>query len=184
MRATEELARASGDTEFAATVHSAFIAAQNAIDELQWNASLGFYNAGSNGCTRGKGCDSGIGSFADAFYAQVLAYSLGLGDLLADPSRLDSHLQYTAKANCVHNQVGTGDLVHGCPNGLVIMTNRPVEKTDLQIWEMATYDHVALMLHRNQTGLSDALMLAEASGTSYSLRMNDQWNIAGIKSNE
>lgn len=184
MRATEELARASGDTEFAAAAHSAFVVAQTAIDELQWNASLGFYNAASNSCTRGKGCDAGIGSFADAFYAQVLAYSLGLGDLLADPSRLDSHLAYTAKANCVHNEVGTGNLVHGCPNGLVIMTNRPIELTDLQIWEMATYDHVALALHRNQTEMSEALVLAEASGTSYSLRMNDQWNIAGIKSNE
>lgn len=174
-----------GDTDLAATARSAFLTAQTAMDKLQWNASHQFYNAGSNGCVPGQGCSDGIGSFADAFYAQVLSYSLGLGELLADPSRLDTHLAYTAKTNCVHNEVGTGRLITGsCPNGLVIMTNRPIEKTDLQIWEMATYDHVALALHRNQTEVSAALELAEASGTSYSSRLNDQWNIAGIKSNE
>ena len=134
MRATEELALASGDHAFAATAHSAFLTAQIALDQLQWNASHQFYNAGSNSCVRGQGCSDGIGSFADAFYGQVLAYSLGLGDLLADPTRLDSHLTYTAKANCVHNEVGSGALIAGsCPNGLVIMTGRPVEKTDLQV---------------------------------------------------
>ena len=54
----------------------------------------------------------------------------------------------------------------------------------MQIWEMATYDHVALALHRKQAPLSEALALAEGSGTSYSQRLNDQWNIAGIKSND
>jgi len=49
---------------------------------------------------------------------------------------------------------------------------------------MATYDHVSLELHRQKTPLADALALAEGSGTSYSQRLNDQWNIAGIKSND
>jgi non-lysosomal glucosylceramidase len=134
MRATEELAKAEGDKDFAATARTAFLTAQTAMDKLQWNASHKFYNAGSNGCVRGHGCSDGIGSFADAFYAQVLSYSLGLGELLADPSRLDSHLAYTAKTNCVHNEVSTGRLITGsCPNGLVIMTERPVELTDLQV---------------------------------------------------
>jgi hypothetical protein len=35
----------------------------------------------------------GVGTFSDAFYAQVLAYGVGLGDLLADPTRLESHHQ-------------------------------------------------------------------------------------------
>jgi non-lysosomal glucosylceramidase len=146
---------------------------------------FGHYAAGSDGCTKGAGCTHQEGSFADAFYGQVLAYSLGLGELLARPDRLDEHLAYTAKANCVHNDPKTGDVVPGCPNGLVIMTERPVQLTDLQVWEMATYDHAVVALWRNSTAASTAaLNLAQGTGTSYSDRINDQWNIAGIKMND
>eukprot|EP01051_Picozoa_sp_SAG22_P025145 SAG22_NODE_7307_length_753_cov_0.874618_2_plen_50_part_00 len=49
---------------------------------------------------------------------------------------------------------------------------------------MATYDHVALELHRQKTPLADALALSEGSVTSYSELLNYQWNISVIKSND
>lgn len=180
MKATMELANFLGDTAFEAECTTAFHRAQSALDQYQWNATHQFYDAASN-CD-GTSC-TGVGVFADAFYAQVLAYTLGLGSLLAHPERLDSHLKLVWQQNCVHNNETTGEVVPGCPNGLVIMTGRPVEKTDLQVWEMATHDHVALALHRG-VDPDTALAMSEGTGTSYSQRMNDQWNIAGIKSND
>merc|ERR1719506_2310006 len=99
MRATMELALLSGDDDFAKICEAAWHRGQKAMDKLQWNAQGGHYDAGSSKCTADVGCSEGTGSFADSFYAQVLAYSLGLGELLADPSKLDSHLAATAKLN-------------------------------------------------------------------------------------
>ena len=58
--------------------------------------------------------------------------------------------------------------------------------TDLQIWEMATYDHAALAVRRAKTpaAAAAALAFAQGSGTSYASRVNDQWNIAGVKFND
>ena len=120
---------------------------------------------------------------------QVLAYSAGLGELLSDPSRLDTHLAHVERENCIHNNVSApGEpLVSGCPNGLVIMTNRkPIGVSDLQVWEMATYNHAVLKIRRAQSvsEASSALAAAQGVGTSYSQRVNDQWNTAGIKFND
>ena len=62
---------------------------------------------------------------------------------------------------------------------------------------MATHNHVSLLLHRKRTqkrlgqqhqapspSLEDILGLSEGTGTSYSQRINDQWNVAGIKTND
>ena len=185
MRASSALATAAGDDAFAATCDAAFERAQAAMDALQWNATAGHYNAASDGCTA-TGCATGIGLFADSFYAQVLAYSLGLGELLPDPRRLDAHLAATVARNCVHTDVASGELRAGCENGLVIMSGRPLQPSgqttasDLQVWEMATYDTVTLQLHRGASW-PGALQLAEGTGTSYAQRLHDQWNVAGIK---
>eukprot|EP01065_Artemidia_motanka_P038717 TRINITY_DN47565_c0_g1_i1.p1 TRINITY_DN47565_c0_g1~~TRINITY_DN47565_c0_g1_i1.p1 ORF type:complete len:985 (+),score=290.16 TRINITY_DN47565_c0_g1_i1:57-3011(+) len=189
MRAAEELAIVVGDSAFAAECRTAFTRAQAAFDKLQWNAEKGLYNAGSNGCTA-DGCTSHEGVFSDAFYAQVLAYTVGLGELLADPAKLDSHLNATWKANCIHNDPKTGAIVPGCPNGMVTMTGRKLSAdplvgtlTDLQVWEMCTHDHVSLLVHRGAS-VKEALAMSEGSGTSYAKRINDQWNTAGITSND
>ena len=56
---------------------------------------------------------------------------------------------------------------------------------------MAPHDHAALALRVNASSttpsaaaVTAALRHSEASGTSYSHRLNDQWNDAGIKSND
>ena len=201
MAATRELATAYGDTAFAAEADAAFTRAQASIDALQWNSDGGYYHAASSQCdAKTMTCAEGVGVFADAFYAQVLAYTAGLGDLLQKPDRLDSHLSYVWQQNCVHTDSENGTVVPGCLNGLVIMTNRPVELTDLQVWEMATHNHVSLMLHRKRTSsrsgrhwgqrqspspsLESILEMSKGTGTSYSQRINDQWNVAGIKTND
>ena len=48
---------------------------------------------------------------------------------------------------------------------------------------MATYDTVTLQLHRGASW-PGALELAKGTGTSYAQRLNDQWNVAGIKDTE
>ena len=198
MAATRELATAFGDTAFASEANQAFARAQTSMDALQWNADGGYYHAGWSQCdAKTMTCAKGEGVFADSFYAQVLAYTSGLGDLLKQPERLDSHLRYVWQQNCVHTNDESGAIQPGCLNGLVIMTKRPVELTDLQVWEMATHNHVSLLLHRKRTqkrlgqqrqapspSLEDILGLSEGTGTSYSQRINDQWNVAGIKTND
>ena len=188
LMAARELGVAMQDASFARDCDVQIQRAQSALDALQWNVTEGFYNAGSDNCTAEVGCERGIGIFSDAFYAQVLAYSVGLGDLLARPERLDQHLQYVAKKNCIHNDMTkpSTPLVSGCPNGLVTMTGRLTEQTDLSVWEMATFDHAALMLRRaTSSAEADAsLALAEGTGTSYAKRINDQWNTAGVKFND
>ena len=64
-----------------------------------------------------------MGVFADSFYAQVLAYSAGLG-LLVDEQRLRSHLATQLKRGCVHFEVGNATALPGCPNGMVTSSPR------------------------------------------------------------
>jgi hypothetical protein len=121
MKATAVLARhpSVNDEAFAVTCDAAFVRAQAAIDQLQWvpaspGGSGGHYAAGSSGCTANVNCTAQEGVFADAFYAQVLAYSVGLDDLLARPERLDTHLTTVNATNCVHNEPGSNQLGSQC----------------------------------------------------------------------
>lgn len=61
LAAAAELGDAMGEADFAARCRSSQSAATKAFDTLQWNATKGAYDAGSDGCTAGVGCDSGIG---------------------------------------------------------------------------------------------------------------------------
>ena len=76
-------------------------------------------------------CNPGVGEDAPRLacllsrsYGQVLAYSVGLGDWLKHPERLDMHLAHVRSANRLHNDVLSGELRQGCLNGLVIYTGR------------------------------------------------------------
>ncbi len=182
LAAAVELADAMGDTDFAVSCRASQSNATAAFDQLQWNGTKGAYDAGSNKCTAGVGCDEGVGLFADSFYAQVLAYSAGLGTLIADPDRLISHLKTQLNENCIYFANATAPIQLGyCPNGLVALTGRyPQQSADLQIWEMAPPNHATLGLHLGQP-VDEMLAVFESSATSYSRRINDQWNTAGLK---
>lgn len=176
LQATEKLAVMAGDAAFAATAKAGVASAQAAFDKLQWNGR--YYDAGSSGCTAGSGCSQPIGLFSDSFNAQVYAYALGLGPVVANVSRMASHQAYVGENLC--KQVVNGSLVAGCPNGLITMTGRAPEKTDLQIWEMASYNQATLQLYLGGT-VADSLSTYKASATSWSRRINDQWATAGLK---
>jgi hypothetical protein len=80
------LAAELGDVAFAATLHTAYLRGQQAIDELLWDEPGKFY----------KFFNSSLSSerqlMVDAMYPQVLANNLGLGPLLAHPERVAQHL--------------------------------------------------------------------------------------------
>lgn len=176
MLAVERLATVAGDDAFAETARGAGEKARAALDELQWNGR--YYDAASSGCTPGVGCNASMGQFSDSFNGQLYAFGLGLGPVVANVSRLAAHQELMGSALC--KQVVDTKLVDGCPNGLLTLTGRTHGKTDWQIWEMGSYTDGALALYLGQSP-SDALVHFEAAATSWSRRMNDQWNTAGIK---
>jgi len=176
MKAVVHLATAAGDASFATAAESAVIKAQTAFDKLEWNGK--YYDAASSNCTAGVGCTSPVGLFSDTFNAQVYAYSLGLGPVVANASRMALHQQYVASNLC--KQVINGPLVEGGPNGLITLTGRTPGITDWQIWEMASYNHATLALHMGGSAAT-SLGKYEASATSWSQRINDQWSTAGLK---
>ena len=185
MRAAAELAKAMGDTDFAQTCTDSYQRAQAALDALQWvpadgsgGHKNGYYAGGSSNCTKGTGCDVQVGFFADAFYAQVLSYSVGLGQLSKDLDKLKSHLAATVENNC--KRVVDFKLEPGCPNGFITYTGRdPVEWSDWQMWQMMTHDWSALEI-RTGGNVTDALVRSAGSAAAWSRVQNDQWNTAGI----
>ena len=142
----------------------------------------GSWAAASDNCTEKQGCQAQHGFFGDALYAQVLAYSAGLGALLPE-RKIRSHLAAELKTNCMHAEGET--LVPGCDKaGMVIMTGRQtIGGTDWQIWEGAAPNHATLSIHAGEAPAT-ALTNFHASATSWSERVNDQWNTAGIKDSD
>ena len=180
MKAAAKLAQAVGDKSFAAECESSLKRAQSAFDTLSWVGN--YYSAASSNCTKGVGCTLQEGLFADAFYAQVLAYSFGLGDLLADPAKLKTHLETTAKINCAY-PTSNGTLAQGCPNGLITLvgSRSPPGGTDHQIWQMVNHDWAALRLRNGGAeDISGTLEFSKRSVQGWSTRVKDQWNTAGI----
>ena len=143
-------------------------------------AVQGSWAAASDGCTDKQGCTTQHGFFGDALYAQVLAYSAGLGTLVSSEEKLKSHLAAELATNCAH-AVGE-NLVAGCDKaGIVILTGRPTPGvTDWQIWEGGAPNHATVAI-RSGEAPATALENFRKSATSWSERVNDQWNTAGIK---
>ena len=81
----------------------------------------GSWAAASDGCVDTKGCTSQHGMFGDALYAQVLAYTAGLGTIVSSKAKLKLHLAAELASNCAHSE---GErLVPGCDRaGIVILT--------------------------------------------------------------
>ena len=191
LAAAAELADAMDDVPFAASCRAEQAAAAAALDTLQWNESEAAYMAGSSNCNKGVGCKTGSGIFADSFYAQVLSYTAGLGTLVAKPSRLLAHLSAQLKRNCIHFDCSNNSKP-GCPNGLVAVAPAGEDfclgdarcawrtSSAAAVWEMPPANHATLGLHLGLP-LDQMLAVFEGSATSYSRRINDQWNVAGLK---
>ena len=110
----------------------------------------GSWAAASDGCTDQQGCATQHGFFGDTLYAQVLAYSVGLGTIVSSEDKLRSHLKQELATNCAH-AVGEG-LVEGCDNaGIVILTGREtVGVTDWQIWEGGPPNHASVAIRSGE----------------------------------
>ena len=143
----------------------------------------GSWAAASDGCTDKQGCTTQEGLFADALYAQVLAYSAGLGTLVSSEAKLRQHLHAQLATNCAHAEGAA--LAPGCANaGMVTLTGRAkLGPTDWQIWEGIPPNHASLSIHTGQDPAT-ALENFHSSATSWSERTNDQWNTAGIKDSD
>lgn len=146
----------------------------------QGGAVAGSWAAASDGCTDKQGCATQHGFFADVLYAQVLAYSAGLGLLVSSEEKLKSHLAAELATNCVH--ADGEDLARGCDDaGIVILTGRATPGvTDWQIWEGGAPNHATVAIRSGESPAT-ALSNFKKSATSWSERINDQWNTAGIK---
>jgi len=93
----------------------------------------GSWAAASDNCTSRVGCKTQHGFFGDALYAQVLAYSVGLGPIVSSEEKLKSHLKAELATNCRHAEGAA--LAPGCDKaGIVILTGRtPPGVTDWQV---------------------------------------------------
>jgi hypothetical protein len=88
------------------------------------------------------------------------------------------------RLNALLQQIGRS-IMAGCDKaGMVIMTGRQtVGGTDWQVWEGAAPNHATLSIHAGEAPAT-ALTNFHASATSWSERVNDQWNTAGIKDSD
>eukprot|EP01064_Diplonema_japonicum_P031942 TRINITY_DN5885_c0_g3_i1.p1 TRINITY_DN5885_c0_g3~~TRINITY_DN5885_c0_g3_i1.p1 ORF type:complete len:905 (+),score=206.99 TRINITY_DN5885_c0_g3_i1:218-2932(+) len=157
MRAMAELAKFMGDSD-AAKYTAAGDAARQGLDSMMWDEDLGAYIAYTGGRA----------IMSDSFYGQVLAHSVGLGDIV-DTTRLGRHLDTEGKMNYD-------------PFGLKILTNRTTGNsvTENDIWLMAPADHGALRLAINHGTVEEALEVVSRPYLRFTQGINDVWNACGI----
>eukprot|EP00043_Microstomoeca_roanoka_P010110 m.96381 g.96381 ORF g.96381 m.96381 type:complete len:1092 (-) comp14791_c0_seq2:334-3609(-) len=161
MKAAQELALVMGNASFAETCNTAFLRGQRALDDLLW-VEAG--NASHYAAVQGVNASL----MADCMYAQVLAYSSGLGLLMQDQERLATHL------------VNEG-LSNDTPFGLRAITGAQIGGTDDCIWQGASPNWATLNLHLyGASAYPAALAQPEKSLNVWRERLNDQWNTAGL----
>ncbi|XP_064405275.1 uncharacterized protein LOC135350425 [Halichondria panicea] len=199
MKAAEKLAVWMNDTDFALECHTAFLVGQDTLDDILWNSTGKYYNAYStteedfaeelffedlrvNLCDYPKyhkeewgecydGSPTNPGAImTDTFYAQVLAYSLGIGTLVKDENKLRSHM----KAERVYSH---------SPRGMVVMTGRytkvPIPWSDNAIWMMGNPNWASIQLHLGEDR-DEAMDVVRESFDQWRTKLNEIWNVAGI----
>lgn len=128
---------------------------------------------------------------ADALYAQVLAYTSGLGPMVP-MDKLQQHLEAVVK----YTKTEFGLTIWGSPN------DGPVPNTGDQIWQMAPSNQAALGIHSGTVSVADSLSHPNRSISLWRdvcacrcaavppyrshefcycvWPVHDQWNVAGI----
>eukprot|EP00755_Sulcionema_specki_P009882 Sspe_Gene.44889::Locus_22090_Transcript_1_1_Confidence_0.750_Length_3051::g.44889::m.44889 len=158
MRAMAALAAHKGRTDDVKRYTAAGDKAMTGLDAALWDEELKGYVA----------YNGGKALMADSFYAQVLAYSVGLGTVVQNVTRLRMHLETVGVANYD-------------PIGLKILTGRSEGRTATEddVWMMAPADHAALMLH---TGMdtTEAMAIAERPYRWMRDMLRDTWNTPGV----
>ncbi len=165
MVAAKQVALAVGDKQFAEECQKAFEKGQDAMDSMQWNVTGGYYNSYSN-----LSASSNPGAImTDTFYAQVLAFSLGLGVLVKNETKLLSHM----KQEIIHND---------SPYGMLVQTGRypyPGPPQDNAVWLMGNPNWATISLHLGQD-VKHAVSVANKSLNRWRSELNDIWNIPAI----
>ena len=105
----------------------------------------------------------------DTFYSQVLAYSLDLGLLVKNESRLLSHM----KQELLHND---------SPVGMLVQTGRypyPGPSQDNAIWLMGNPNWATINIHLKED-IGHAISVANKTLNWWREVVNDLWNIPAI----
>ena len=162
MRAAMAMATALNDTATLTAATASYHLGQRAINATLWHPTGGYYRAYYNA---NNASESAV--FADALYAQVIANTLGLGDLLP-PSQMLSHL----RAEVRHND---------SPYGLIVQTGREAQSNtqDNAIWMGGSQDWTTLAISLG-VPVSEAYEQARKGMDNWRLRLNDQWNVWGL----
>eukprot|EP01121_Diplochlamys_sp_Union-15-3_P001413 TRINITY_DN11225_c0_g1_i1.p1 TRINITY_DN11225_c0_g1~~TRINITY_DN11225_c0_g1_i1.p1 ORF type:complete len:429 (-),score=64.03 TRINITY_DN11225_c0_g1_i1:2-1288(-) len=174
MMAAQKLATIQNDLNLANACNQSYQLGLSALNQNLWNGN--YYRAFTNPGTEPV--------MADTMYAQVWAFTLGLG--LSVPSdRIKSHLQ----AELSHND---------SPYGLLVLTGRHSDKRkqvkidqytdcgsinpiaqDNSIWMGGSPNWASLNIHLGME-VSQAMIQPEKALDRWRSQLNDQWNIHGL----
>ena len=157
-----ELATVMGDTDTFNKANASFYLAQQTLNETLWYADGQYYRSYYD-----QGGEVVNAVFADSLYGQVVAWTLGLGDLLPR-SQMTAHLAAEVEYN-------------DSPYGLIVQTGRedPSNSQDNAIWMGGSQDWTTLGI-RLGLPLNASFPQAAKGMDNWRLRLNDQWNVWGL----
>ncbi|ESO93556.1 hypothetical protein LOTGIDRAFT_161662 [Lottia gigantea] len=167
MRAAEELAKFMADEEFAAECRAVYNEGIEALDKYLWNSTAEYYNSYTPSIHNLSIPNPGA-LMTDTLYAQVLAHSVGLGDLV-DRTKISKHL--TAELD-----------YNDTPYGMMVQTGRypyPGPSQDNAIWMMGNPNWASTQI-RLGTDVDEALGVAKKTLDRMRTILNDLWNVPGI----
>lgn len=191
MKAAIVLAGHLGDNQTASDAQAALVRAQGAVQTWLWNSSMNYYRA----------YIGGDAIMADCLYGQMVAHHHGLG-WLADQSQIGQHLTAELKFN--GNEFGLTVVTgrHTAPPADGAVTRRQqqaasgmqywsdrlgVDTQDDTVWEGGGPDwsYLALVMDPATSptagNITAALDPARRSMENWRSRLNDLWNIAGLR---
>ena len=162
MRAAMRLAELYNDTATYDAATIAFNSGAALLQSLLWNNASHYYQSFWDNSTDGSNV-----VFADSLYGQVVAWTLGLDDLLPREQMLD-HLF-------------AEELYNDSPYGLIVQTGleEPSNTQDNAIWMGGSQDWTAAAI-RLGLPLQRSYPQAEKGMNNWRLRLNDLWNVWGL----
>ncbi|XP_068694647.1 uncharacterized protein [Montipora foliosa] len=182
LRVSQELSTIMGDTELLEKVTNALVIALDKISEELWSKEDGYYHAW---------WDKRLGSpswlMSDSLYAQVWAYTLGLGHL-DDPNRIMSHLSKELEINdtpfglrVMATDHPVNKSVGSCPKDISVKELEELITKHESIWMGGSPDWTALQIHLGMDP-QKALLQAQTAIEHVRSNLNDQWNFHGLYS--
>lgn len=182
LRVAQELSTIMGDADLLKKVTTAIAIARDRISEEFWSEQDGYYHAW---------WDKKLGSpswlMSDSLYAQVWAYTLGLGHL-DDPKRIISHLNKELEINdtpyglrVMATDIPVNKSVGSCPKDISTSELENLVGRHESIWMGGNPDWATLQIH---LGMDPQKALLQAGKAIEHVRsgLNDQWDFHGLYS--